>query len=203
MPTRLVFPAVPAGAALFFAVLSLAACAAAQSNVMAPEVPSRRLAEDEARWRATAAYQLAQERFAEGDDAGALRAANQAFDAWPNASTAVIRGTILGRLARHRDAFEAFLMALDMDPNVEELVLIRAGLADHGARLEPPMGWLRLQTDAPDTWARLGGRRLKLPRSVGLVAGAHRIVLEPAGQLPEVRDVVVEVGRGRTEQVAR
>lgn len=163
-----------------------------------PALPDRDALGADARATAARAYEEASRRYGAGDSTGALPFADEAFHAVPNASTAVIQATILADLARPSEAFDALLVAADLDPTPEELTFIREGLAQHGPACVPPLGWARVAV-APDAarWT-VDGAPAAGTRTVGLTAGEHLVVVEAAGFAPDTRTVTVRAGEEAT-----
>ncbi|MCB9726894.1 MAG: PEGA domain-containing protein [Deltaproteobacteria bacterium] len=169
---------------------------AASAEVMAPELPETGGASAADRATARAAYDDAAEAYGAGRLEDALAAADRAWVALPNASTALIRATILGDMKRDEEAFEAYLLAADLSPTADETSLVNAGLARHGGRSTPPMGWL-VVTSVPDgAQAQLDGVVFVTPRTVGLSAGKHTLEVAVDGYLPGQFTVTARAGRG-------
>lgn len=171
---------------------------AAWADVLLPDLPETGRATDSARSDARAAYEDATEAYGAGHLDDALDAADRAWTALPNASTALIRATILGDLKRDRDAFEAYLQAADLTPAPEETALIEAGLAKHGPRISPPLGWVIVRSTPTDADANLDGHTFRTPRTVGVSAGKHQLEIEADGYEPARSTFTARAGRATT-----
>ena len=150
----------PARALMGLALVALIATDA--HALVIPDLPDKPSVSAGDQKRAEKAYGKAYEAYGAGNTEAALRFAEQAFSALPNASTALIRATILAAMGRTQDAFEAYLVAADLNPVPDELQLIDAGLAQTGGSLSPPMGWTSFKTTPPGAKVALG--ELELPR---------------------------------------
>ena len=168
--------------------------------VILPALPAQTAVTEEAAALATAAYEEATVKHAASDLTGALDAANRAYAAVPNASTAVIRATLLGEIGRHRDAFEAYLVASELEPTDDERRLIDEGLAAHGAACVPPLGWARVQVSPAGTAVQLSGTTVKPPRIVGLSAGSHDVRLAAKGYEEQMLSLDVRTGKETVAQ---
>ncbi len=181
--------------ALLLALAGVALAPGAWADVLLPELPETGRATDADRADARAAYEDATEAYGAGRLDDALEAADRAWRALPNASTALIRATILGDLQRDRDAFEAYLQAADLAPAPEETTLIDRGLAKHGPRVSPAMGWAVIRSTPPGADASLDGYAFRTPRTVGVSAGKHQLELEADGFLPIQVAITARSGR--------
>lgn len=184
--------------AALVALVGVALAPAARADVLLPDMPETGRATDSDRADARAAYEDATEAYGAGRLDDALDAADRAWKALPNASTALIRATILGDLKRDRDAFEAYLQAADLTPAPEETSLIDAGLAKHGPRVSPPMGWIVVRSTPAGADANLDGHAFRTPRTVGISAGKHALELEADGYRPAQSTVTARSGRATT-----
>jgi tetratricopeptide (TPR) repeat protein len=164
--------------------------------LVVPKLPAESTVSAKDQKRAEIAYGKAYEAYGNGDTEGALKQANRAFKALPNASTALIRATILSAMNRTRKAFEAYLVAADLNPVPDELQLIDAGLAQTGAALTPPMGWTSFKTTPTGAKVALGEGSFKAPRTVGLPAGQHYFNISAVGHVGTAGNVTVNAGRG-------
>jgi tetratricopeptide (TPR) repeat protein len=164
--------------------------------LVVPALPAETEVDAKDQRRAEVAYGKAYEAYGNGDTAGALKQANRAFKALPNASTALIRATILSAMNRTQKAFEAYLVAADLNPVPDELQLIDAGLAQTGTALSPPMGWTSFKTTPTGAKVGLGEGSFKAPRTVGLPAGQHYFNISAAGHVGTSGTVTVSAGRG-------
>lgn len=153
---------------------------------------------DEARQRAVDAYVRARDAYAGGQLQQALDAASEAFQALPNASTALIRATILGAMGFDPQAVAAYLQTRDLDPVANELQLIEQGLAKHGSLQAPPVGWLRVQCLPPDVQLEVDGYPIPNRRTVGLAAGQHQVRVRGQDGVELSEAVEVVAGQGGT-----
>ncbi len=180
--------------ALAFVLLTAAPAATAADLVM-PALPTASTPPSDAdREAASAAYDAASKDFYRGRFAAALAHADAAWAAVPNANSALVRGTILGELARPCDAFEALLLAHDLDPTASERDRIRVGLATHGAACRDGLGWLTLDVQPATARAQVAGADVTPGRTVGLPAGPHRLDLSAPDHQP--RSDVIEIVTG-------
>ena len=181
--------------ALALAMIGLVA-SGAHASLIIPDLPASKNASSKDEKRAQDAYGKAYEAYGNGDAERALKFAEQAFKALPNASTALIRATILQGLERNRESFEAYLIAADLSPVPDELQLIDQGLAATGASLSPAMGWVNFKTTPAGARVSLGEGSFKAPRTVGLPAGQHFFNIQSAGFVGTQGNVSVSAGRG-------
>lgn len=174
----------------------------AHAEVVIPHIPRGVVVDAEQRAVAVAAYQRAAEAYEKLQLELALTEADRAYRVLPNASTALIRATILGEMGRHAAAFAACLQAADLEPTAEERQLIDAGLAQHGAAASPPFGWLRVASEPAKAQVLIDGQPFDAPRTVGLSAGSHTLRVEAPGHVAEERQISVEAGMGQAQTVA-
>ncbi|MEZ4267642.1 MAG: PEGA domain-containing protein [Myxococcota bacterium] len=177
------------------ALVAVALAPSAWADVLLPDLPETGRATDSDRADARAAYEDATEAYGAGKLDDALEAAERAWTALPNASTALIRATILGDLKRDRDAFEAYLQAADLSPAPEETALIDSGLAKHGPRVSPAMGWATVRSTPSGADAILDGYEFRTPRTVGVSAGKHELELVADGFSPIKVTITARSGR--------
>lgn len=182
-------------AARSLALLALLATGAHAAMIL-PDLPAQKEARPSDEKRAQAAYGKAYEAYGNGNAEQALKHAEQAFKALPNASTALIRATILQGLERNRESFEAYLLAADLNPVPDELQLIDQGLAATGGSLSPAMGWVNFKTTPVGARVALGEGSFKAPRTVGLPAGQHFFNIQSPGFVGTQGNVSVSAGRG-------
>ena len=168
----------------------------ANAALVLPDLPNAKNPSSSDEKRAQSSYGKAYEAYGNGNPEQALRHAEQAFSALPNASTALIRATILQGLERNQEAFEAYLVAADLNPVPDELQLIDQGLAATGASLSPPMGWVSFKTTPAGARVSLGEGSFKAPRTAGLPAGQHFFNIQSAGFVGTQGNVSVSAGRG-------
>ena len=162
--------------------------------LLIPERPAQRAVTDDDRARAARSYEEVQRRYGDGDLPGALAAADEAFRAVPNASTALIRATILGGQGRHREAFAALLVALDLEPTAEEQELIRRGLAEHGPACTPPLGWARFAVEPADARITVAGVAVPVGSAFGIAEGTHDVRVEREDYEPLDRVLAIRAG---------
>ncbi len=177
------------------ALVSLLATAANAALVL-PELPTSKNPSASDEKRAQGFYGKAYEAYGNGNAEQALSYADKAFRALPNASTALIRATILQGLENNVEAFKAYLIAADLNPVPEELQLIDQGLAATGASSTPAMGWVSFKTTPAGARVSLGEGSFKAPRTVGLPAGQHFFNIQSPGFVGTQGNVSVSAGRG-------
>lgn len=165
--------------------------AAAVKSVILPDLPDRAERSDADKAAAKRAYGEVEQAWGRGDLGSALGSADEAFRAVPNASTAILRATVLGAMNRPDEAFAALLVASDLGPTPEERTAIDQGLAQHGAALAPPAGWARVTVEPGAADVTIDGVRLRAPRTVGLTVGAHALHIAAPGYGPQ--DVTLDV----------
>jgi hypothetical protein len=175
--------------------LAIAAATPAAAEVLVPDLPETGRASDADRAEARAAYDAAGAAYAAGELDAALEAADRAWKALPNSSTALVRATILADLKRDRDAFEAYLQAADLAPTAEESEMISAGLAKHGPRASPAMGWVVVRSTPAGADATLDGAPFRTPRTVGATGGKHELLVEASGYSAHAATLSVRAGR--------
>ncbi len=162
------------------AVLAGAGPVLAQSVVI-PRLPRVHVPSADQQTRAERAYDEARRRYQKGDLPGALSNADEAWEAVPNASTALIRATILAKMKRHDDAFAALLVGLDLDPTDRERDLIENALANNGPLCSPPLGWVRVEVTPAGARVEVAGKTFDAPRTIGLPAGSHALRISATG----------------------
>lgn len=167
-----------------------------QVTVLAPELPKRLKRTDEEKQRARRSYEEAQRLYGEGRLEEASREAERAFGFLPNASTALLRGFMRGAENKHREAVEAYLLALALSPTPEERQVVDEGLATHCAALEPPVGWLLVVSEPPGARVRLAGVEVKTPSSIALPEGRYDLTVVAEGFVEVVSHVDVRPGVG-------
>jgi hypothetical protein len=165
--------------------------AAGDGAVLLPVLPPPAEITDEHRETATRAYADVERAWGEGDLEAALAAADESFAAVPNASTAVLRATVLAAMGRPAEAFAALLVASDLDPRPDERAAVAQGLATHGGTLAAPMGWARIVVDPPDAVVTLDDVAFRPPRTVGLSLGTHAVRVVAPGY--QAVDATIEV----------
>ena len=175
---------VVAMATVITALAPSTARAAPEERVLLPDLPKKPQVTDADKATAKEAYAAVEDAWSAGDLAKALQSADEAFRAVPNASTAILRATVLGELKRPREAFKALLVASDLDPTPQERAAIAEGLAKHGVALPSPMGWARVAVEPPDAEVLVDGVRFRAPRTVGLALGDHAVHVSAPGSVP-------------------
>lgn len=176
--------------------------AAAHGQAVVPPLPKTDNVSDADRSRAERAYEEAYGAYGESNMPKALRASEVAFKALPNASTALIRATILAAMGRSAASFEAFLQAADLSPTGDERGLIEAGLAEHSVSLVPPLGWVTIKTTPIGATVTVGDASFPAPRTIGLPEGSYRIILSSKGYEGQTDTISVSAGRGSRERFA-
>ena len=172
-----------------------------RADVIVPSLPERREATDREREAARRAYTAVQESYARGELSRALDAAEVAFAAVPNASTALIRATLMGQLGRPAAAFAVFLVAADLSPTADEMAQITAGLEANGKDADPQLGWVRLWTGDVRASVTLGGLPIPAGRALGVTVAAYDIEVAAEGFETQQRPVVVRPGEGQEVKV--
>lgn len=168
-------------------------------TVWLPERPAAREVTRRLQQRAERAYAEARRAYQRGRYDAALQHADAAFRTIPNSSTALIRATILAALALDADAFDAYLLALDLDPTPEEAELASAGLARHGATLG--RGWVALTPTPKGAAVELAGASWHGRRAVGLAPGHYVAHVRADGKAPARVELVIEAGQGVVREV--
>lgn len=143
---------------------------------------------------ASDAYARAVKKHASGDLNGAIEEADVSWRAVPNASTALIRATLLAEAGRNEEAFNAYLQAADLDPTDDEKALVRSGLAQVGPRCTPGLGWAHVTTSVPGARVEVDGVMVDASRTIGLAAGTRRVRVQADGHAP--LDVALSVEAG-------
>ncbi len=198
---RLVKAAAVVALALGFVGLNPATTDARAPHGVLPDLPVKNTPSSGDTDRAKTAYAAAAKAFERRRYPRALKRAEEAFDAVPNASTALIRATVLEAMADNpRETFEAFLLASDLAPTDAERALIDAGLKEHGAALG--YGWATVSSAPVRAAKRIAGQEFAGRRTIGLRPGAHRLEVVLDGYRQQAVEVVVDrAGQGVTETV--
>ncbi len=173
-----------------------AALASEPPPAVLPEHPDHRPATAEDIEEAREAHEETRRLYGSDDLEGALRSADRAFEHVPNASTAMVRATVLAALGRPCEAFAALLVARDLEPDEGQLGAIRVGLEKHGTGCGVGYGWLRFTLRPEAATVEVNGQRVGAGRSVGLPAGRHVVSVTAEGFRPESEEVPVVAGRG-------
>lgn len=173
-------------AALALGLLVLSAAAPPEAGddaarAWVPALPEARELTDRDRAQVTRAYGQASEAFGKRRYATALKHADKAFAIAPNASTALIRATVLERLDRPREAVEALLVARDLGPTEGEREAIEAALGAHGSALG--LVWIEVRGAPAGVSVAIGDARVVGggPRTVALPVGVHDATAEADG----------------------
>ena len=182
--------------ALGLALALLAAATPARAEAWLPPLPDAKPLSERDRAAVTRAYQSASRAFARRRYTEALGHADRAFTRLPNASTALIRATILEQLGRPEDALMAYLAAADLGPTADEVALIDAGLTTHGTALG--VGWVRVEATPEATTVFVDGTAFSGHRTVALPAGLHELILELDGHTAQRPVLTVRAGAGAT-----
>ncbi|GMV41678.1 MAG: hypothetical protein AMXMBFR64_33940 [Myxococcales bacterium] len=185
--------ALPPTLALWVVCAVLPLRADAEPTLIVPELPRMGPSSPEAVGLAEAAYARVEQYHGAGDLAGALAAADEAWAAVPNASTALLRATILAGQGRHAEVVAAALQAADLDPTFEEMALVEEHLRRSAAATVPPLGWARLQTTPAGATLTVGGHRLTAPRTIAL-SEPIEVVAEAPGHAPSTTRVTPRPG---------
>lgn len=176
-------------------LVALLAVAVPTGGPLVPVLPERQSPPSEAATAtAEAAYAEVQEAFAARRWAAAADAAERAYGAVPNASTALIRAVVYGAAGDDRLAFEAALQAADLDPTAAERDQVEQALARHGAAIG--YGWLRVQVETEGAALDAGGVRWQGARTVGLPAGISRVEVSAPAHLTTEVEVTSVAGAG-------
>jgi hypothetical protein len=165
------------------------------TRVFVPEIPARPTLTDKTRAAATKAYADARRRYSSGDMKGALKAADAAFLAVPNSSTAVIRASVLERIGRAGEAFDVYLLALDMDPTEAERDLALKGLERTGKDCKPQRGWGRVASTPVPAEVEAGDVRFTTPRTIGFEAGVVSLRATARGRVPVTQRLTILAGQ--------
>ena len=174
----------------------------ARADVLVPAFPDLHAPSDEDVAVAQQAYIDLKRHYGDGDFERALAAANRAYQAAPNASTALLRATVLERLGQHRAAFEALLLAADLRPLDEERERIQAGLAKHGQAADPQLGWVWVRAAPPNASIAIGDVTVPQTRTVGVSVGTHALTLSAPDYETAKLAIVVEAGKRRDVDLA-
>jgi|GEM_PF-1977466 len=169
----------------------------ALADVVVPQLPKQATPSEAHAKAAAKAYSKAEGRFEKGRLKSALKYSRQAYDAVANASTALLQAIILGELRRHRGAFNMFLMAADLKPTKEELSFINEGLARHGKKTLPRLGWLTIVAEPANAQITVDNVIVTSPRTVGASAGRHQITVRAEGFHTLTAAVTTTVGVGQ------
>lgn len=160
----------------FTVALLIAGGAPAWAEPVLPRLPPRLEVTPEAARVAEEAYGRAVRKHASRDLKGAIAEAEVAWRTVPNASTALIRATLLSEAGEHAEAFAAYLQAADLDPTDDERALIQAGLAKEGPLCVIPRGWARVRPPKPaGATVVVDGVEVTPPRTVGLQSGERTV----------------------------
>lgn len=148
--------------------------------------------------RAVELRQQAERALADGDLAGALRAAQASYEALPSGRTAYNVAVVQRALGQRDAAFEQLLAGLNLGPSPEVCAYIEEQLAEVGPALSPPRGWLTVETSPPGAEVEVEGARAgqRTPVVLGLSAGEHTVTLRREGYRPAVAVAEVRVGAG-------
>jgi len=133
--------------------------------------------------------------FAAGSFTEALASAERAYALWPVAYAAIVRGKILEKLDRPCAAFEAYLLAVALEPTPDEKARVHRALERTGIDCPATLGWARLASDIPGTVVEIAGHKIMAPAVIGLRAGTHGATAQFPG-LPD-RKLVLTVAVGR------
>ncbi|MCB9737503.1 MAG: tetratricopeptide repeat protein [Deltaproteobacteria bacterium] len=164
-----------------------------------PERPPKKELTKRLEQRAQRAYGEASRAYQRRRYDAALQHADAAYRAVPNSSTALIRATVLAALSRDADAFDAYLLALDLDPTKEEAELASTGLARHGAVIG--RGWAVLSPKPKTADIEVPGGSWQGRRAVGLAPGRYVATVRAEGKAPARVELVVEAGKGVVRDV--
>lgn len=164
--------------------LAAPAQAAPGKAALLPALASKPQVTDLDKETARQAYADVERLWGAGDLAGALTHADVAFRAVPNASTAILRATILDALAQPCDAFAALLVASDLGPTPEERAALGEQLPRQGALCTPRMAWATVSVVPPDAEVTVDGATFRAPRTVGLPLGEHAVRVAAPGYEP-------------------
>lgn len=170
--------------------------------ILAAPRADARAPDDAAIDRARQAYDEASRAFYGGRLDEALTLAIVAWEAVPNASSALIVATVLAEQARPCDVLPFLLAGLELEPPSGEAAQIDALWTEQGPRCAPGYGWLALSAAAPDAWLDVGGARHALPLALGLPAGSWPLRAGADGHDPNTHTFAVTPGRGRHAEVA-
>lgn len=192
---------VAGGAASVVLAVGLAWGPAAYAEPIVPRLPQRLEVTPEAARVASDAYGRAVKKHTARDIKGAIAEADIAWRTVPNASTALIRATLLAEDGQHLEAFTAYLQGADLDPTEEERALILAGLAKEGPLCTPPRGWVRVLPSTPQGPVRIDGVAVTPPRTIGLEAGDRPVKASATGYETLEQTVGVLAGQERVVQL--
>jgi hypothetical protein len=168
-----------------------------RAEVLVPAMPADDEPTQEGTKRAQEAYARAQKNYAKDAMKQALLDATEAYEALPNASTALIRAIILGDLERHLEAFEAYLVALNLGVDADQRPYVDEGLAALGPQMKPQLGWVAVVAKPEAAWVDIGGTRFTSPMTVGVTPGFHKITVSAQGYQPTTAGFTVAAGIGQ------
>lgn len=175
-------------------LLANAASATTGNDVMIPTLPEVKPLDSRSKQRAEDATDKAREAFAKQLFPEALAAADELFELSPNASTAILRAIILDKLGQHRNAFESYIIAANLDPTLDERARIRDGIKAHGPQATPKLGSLKIEVLPKDARVFADGLDIGRLRVIGLSEGEHEIRVEAANYLSKSRKITVAAG---------
>jgi len=181
--------------ALCLVLVAIALGPAAHAEAWIPILPTAEELTPRQKASVKRSYRAASAAFARRHWTRALRFADKTFELLPNASTALIRATVLEKLDRHEEAFLAYLLAVDLGPSEQERALIAEGLGRVGASLDA--GWLDVAATPEQATIFVEGVAFSDHRNVGLTGGEHEVVIEHEGYVTRRERVTITVG-GRT-----
>lgn len=151
---------------------------------------------------ARAAYAEVEARYAKGDLQGALTWAGRTLAAYPMASVAVIRATLLSELKRPREAFAAWLQALTLEPNEAQREQILAGLATAGREASPALGWLLVDVSPQTAVVAIDGDDIPTGVALGLPVGRHLMSASSPGLVDQIAAFEITAGEARHLEVS-
>lgn len=184
------------GTAALALTLVAAPVARADDVLRIPALPAAAPPDAKTAQRGLAAYARAQRAWRRHQYPAALSAAREAFEAVPNASTALIVVTVLVALERRCDALDLLLVAAELDAAPEEASAVRAGLAREAAACGAGYGWLRVESDPASVTARLDGAEIPIGRTLAVLAGVRRLELEAPGYTSREKRLDCQAGVG-------
>lgn len=160
--------------------------------IVLPILPEAKHIEENAKQRAIKADKEARRAWELGNTKQALKFANEAYEAVPNASTALIRAQILARNEMYKEAFESYLIAYDLDPTDEEKKLIEEGLSATCAKVNPSLGWFKIEVEPSNSTIHLDGAQISSSRTIGLPEGDYNIHVSAEGRNSQEVNITVE-----------
>lgn len=173
---------------------------AAPPTVVLPTLPTIPEVDDARRAQAKAAWERALAALESGEDPFAH--ALEAFRLLPAASLANGIAELYLEAGRLEEAFAMLLVAADLKsaPALRQQVL--ASLAEVGARLTPPRGYLMLTAEPAEAVTTLAtvegtaGVEVVGSRTVGLSGGALRATIRAEGFVTATRELAIAPGAG-------